>query len=47
MFHLYHDPESLQDIVGPGVRPALLALLFSLCIFVPAVFQLHQRMRRV
>ncbi len=47
MFHLYHNPESLQDIVGPGVRPALLALLFSLCIFVPAVFQLQQRMRRV
>lgn len=46
MFHLYHNPESLQDIVGPGMRPAMLALLFSLCILIPALFQLNLRMKK-
>jgi len=46
MFHLYHNPESLQDIVGPGMRPAMLALLFSLCIFIPSLFQLNLRMKK-
>ncbi|MBR3067221.1 MAG: CPBP family intramembrane metalloprotease [Prevotella sp.] len=46
MFHLYHNPESLQDIVGPGMRPAMLALLFSLCIFIPSIFQLNLRMKK-
>ena len=46
MFHLYHNPESLQDIVGPGVRPAMLALLFSLCILIPSLFQLNLRMKK-
>lgn len=46
MFHLYHNPESLQDIVGPGMRPVLMALLFSLCIFIPSLFQLNLRMKK-
>ena len=46
MFHLYHNPESLQDIVGPGMRPAMLALLFSLCILIPSIFQLNLRMKK-
>ena len=46
MFHLYHNPESLQDIVGPGMRPAMLALLFSLCNFIPSIFQLNLRMKK-
>lgn len=46
MFHLYHNPESLQDIVGPGMRPAMLALLFSLCILIPSLFQLNLRMKK-
>ena len=46
MFHLFHNPESLQDIVGPGMRPAMLALLFSLCIFIPSLFQLNLRMKK-
>lgn len=46
VFHLYHNPESLQDIVGPGMRPAMLALLFSLCIFIPSLFQLNLRMKK-
>lgn len=47
MFHLYHNPQTLEDIIGPGLRPMLLALGFSLCILVPALIQLNQRMRRV
>ena len=46
LYHLYHNPQSLQDIVGPGTRPVLLALLFSLCILVPALLQLNIRMQR-
>ena len=45
MFHVYHNPQSLTDIIGPGTRPLLLALLFSLCIFLPAIVQLNQRMK--
>lgn len=45
MYHLWHNPQSLEDIVGSGTRPMLLALLFSLCILVPALLQLHLRMR--
>ena len=47
MFHVYHNPQSLTDIIGPGTRPLLLALLFSLCIFLPALYQLNQRMKYV
>ena len=46
MFHIYHNPQSLADIVGPGRRPVLMALAFSLCILLPALYQLHLRMRR-
>lgn len=46
MYHLYRNPQSLTDIIGPGTRPMLLALLFSLCIFIPAIIQLNMRMRR-
>ena len=41
LFHLYHNPQSLQDIVGPGTQPVLLALGFSLCILLPALYQLN------
>jgi membrane protease YdiL (CAAX protease family) len=47
LYHLYHNPQSLQDIVGPGTRPVLLALLFSLCILLPALLQLNIRMQRL
>ena len=47
MFHLYHNPETMEDIFGTGNLRLILALLFSLCIFVPALVQLHWRMRRV
>ena len=46
LFHVYHNPQSLTDILGPGTRPVLLALLFSLCILMPALFQLNMRMKR-
>jgi len=47
LFHLYHNPETMEDIFGTGNLRLILALLFSLCIFVPALVQLHWRMRRV
>lgn len=47
MYHVYHNPQSLTDIIGPGTRPLLLALLFSLCILIPALYQLNQRMNYV
>ncbi|MCR4602265.1 MAG: CPBP family intramembrane metalloprotease [Prevotella sp.] len=47
LYHMYHNPQTLQDIVGPGSRPLLLALVFSLCILLPALYQLNQRMKRV
>ena len=46
MYHLYYDPQTLEDIVGPGTRPLLMALLFSLCILIPALMQLNMRMKR-
>ena len=46
MYHAFHNPQSLTDIIGTGVRPMLLALIFSLCILVPSLIQLNQRMRR-
>ena len=47
MYHLWRNPQSLSDIVGPSTRSLLLALLFSLCILLPALFQLNQRMKRM
>ena len=47
LYHLYYDPQSLQDIIGPGTRPLLMALLFSLCILIPALIQLNFRMKRI
>lgn len=46
MYHVWYNPQSLTDIVGPTTRSLLLALLFSLCILLPALFQLNQRMRK-
>lgn len=46
MFHVYHNPQTLQDIIGPGNSRLALALLCSLCILIPSLIQLNQRMRR-
>ena len=46
MFHVYHNPQTLQDIIGPGNSRLALALLCSLCILLPALFQLSLRMKR-
>jgi len=46
MFHVYHNPQTLQDIIGPGNSRLGMALLFSLCILIPALIQLNQRMKR-
>lgn len=45
MFHVYHNPQTLQDIIGPGNLRLALALLFSLCILIPALLQLNVRMK--
>ena len=47
MFHVYHNPQTLNDIIGPGNGRVAMALLFSLCILVPALVQLNFRMKRV
>ena len=47
IFHVFYNPQSLTDIIGPGTRPMLLALLFSLCILIPALIQLNMWMRPV
>lgn len=46
MFHVYHNPQTLNDIVGAGNGRLALALLFSFCILIPALVQLHLRMRK-
>lgn len=46
MFHVYHNPQTLQDIIGPGDARLAMALLFSLCILIPALFQLNLRMKK-
>ena len=44
MYHLYPDPDAtLSDIFGGSTSHVLLAVLFSLCIFLPALYQLHLR----
>lgn len=46
MFHLYPDPDAkLSDIISGGTGTLLLAVAFSLCIFLPALYQLHLRMK--
>ena len=46
MFHMYPDPDAkLSDIIGGGNLTLLLAVAFSLCIFLPALYQLHLRMK--
>ena len=45
LMKLYPDPSiGLSDILG-GSSKVLLAVAFSLCILLPALYQLHQRMR--
>lgn len=45
MYHLGHNPQSVGDLVGHELRPVLMAVFFSLCILLPALFQLNQRMK--
>ena len=46
MFHVYHNPQTIEDMVGPGPR-VYMALAFSLCMLLPALYQLSQRMKPV
>lgn len=46
MYNLYPDPDmTLLELFG-SQRAVLLALGFSLCIFLPALFQLNLRLRK-
>lgn len=46
MYNLYPDPDmTLLDLFG-NQRTELMALGFSLCIFLPALFQLNQRLSK-
>ena len=38
--------DSLTEIFGGNQQSMLLSILFSLCILLPALFQLHLRMRK-
>ncbi len=46
LYNLYPDPElKLVDLFGSD-RTVLIALVFSLCIFLPALFQLNLRLKK-
>jgi len=46
MYNLYPDPDMrLADLFG-SERTVLMAVGFSLCIFLPALFQLNLRLRK-
>jgi membrane protease YdiL (CAAX protease family) len=46
LFNLYPDPDlTLMDLFGSQQR-VLMALGFSLCIFLPALFQLNLRLKK-
>ena len=46
MYNLYPNPDmTLLDLFG-NQRTVLMALVFSLCIFLPALFQLNQRLSK-
>lgn len=47
MFAFYPDPNiKMIDIFGGSERNCILAVAFSLCILLPAIFQLNLRMRK-
>ena len=39
--------DHLSDLFGGNQQSMMLSILFSLCIFVPAIYQLHLNMRKV
>jgi hypothetical protein len=46
MYNLYPDPDmTLLELFG-SQRSVLMALVFSLCIFLPALYQLNLRLRK-
>lgn len=47
LYQFYPDPDmEMIDLFQGNQQSVLLAVAFSLCIFVPAVFQLHLRMKK-
>jgi len=48
LYKLYPDPDlELSDLLGNSQRTIGAAVIFSLFIFLPALYQLNQRMKRV
>ena len=46
IYNIYPDPSlELLDMFG-SQRAVLMALVFSLCIFLPALYQLNLRLRK-
>ena len=46
MYNLYPDPDmTLMDLFG-SQRAILMALVFSLCIFLPSLYQLNMRLKK-
>lgn len=47
-YNVMPNPDAkLVDVFGGGEHTVYLALLFSLCIFIPSILQLNLRMKRV
>ena len=45
LFHFYPNPSlTLEELFGGNSRTVLMALAFSMCIFLPSLFQLNQRL---
>lgn len=48
MYNFYPDPSlKLADVFGGSQQNVLLAVTFSMLIFLPALYQLNQRLRKV
>ena len=46
MYNLYPDPDmTLMDLFG-SQRAIMMALVFSLCIFLPSLYQLNMRLKK-
>lgn len=46
MFHIYHNPETVSDMFGPTPMRTYMAVGFSLCMLLPAIYQLKRTMKR-
>ena len=42
----YMDDLTVSQMLGGSDRHVLMAFVFSLCLLLPALYQLHQRMKK-